>query len=154
KKVLDLQRKTMGFDHRDALVTRNYLGLLYEREGRYHDAEAMFTNLLEARRRGLGTRHAATIKVLVSLGAVQLEQQRYSAAEPVLREALAWYEDTKSNDWSRYHCQSLLGACLSGQRRYAEAEPLLLSGYDGMLQRRTTVPADGRDIISAAKTRI
>jgi hypothetical protein len=34
-----------------------------------------------------------------------------------------------------FHAQTLVGECLTARGKYAEAEPLLLAGYDGMLQR-------------------
>jgi hypothetical protein len=37
-----------------------------------------------------------------------------------------------------------LGTSLAGQKRYSEAEPLLVSGYRGMLQREATIPAFNR----------
>ena len=36
--------------------------------------------------------------------------------------------------------KSLLGGALLGQKKYAEAEPLLLKGYEGMKQREKTIP--------------
>jgi tetratricopeptide (TPR) repeat protein len=149
--VFEVQRRVLGEEHRDALVTRNYLGLLYDWEGQYSKAEAVLTKLLEARRRVLGPRQVDTIKVLVSLGAVQFQQHKYAAAEPLLREAVSYFENTKSNDWTRYRCQSLLGASLAGQKRYAEAEPLLLVGYEGMLQRKATIPAYAQTAVPQAR---
>jgi len=35
---------------------------------------------------------------------------------------------------------SLLGASLSGQGKYADAEPLLLQGYDGLVQQQASMP--------------
>ena len=37
------------------------------------------------------------------------------------------------DDWQRFRAESLLGASLAGEKKYAEAEPLLLEGYQGML---------------------
>ena len=48
------------------------------------------------------------------------------------------------NTWGRYNCESMLGASLAGQKKYAEAEGLLLSGYAGMVQRKATIPAPSR----------
>ena len=48
----------------------------------------------------------------------------------------------------------MLGASLEGVKRYAEAEPLLLAAYDGMLQRRATIPWESRDALSEAAQRI
>ena len=40
--------------------------------------------------------------------------------------------------------ESLLGASLAGQKKYAEAEPLLLDGYRGMSERRTSIGVPNR----------
>jgi len=36
----------------------------------------------------------------------------------------------------------MLGGSLLGQKKYAEAEPLLLSGYEGMKQREVKIPPE------------
>jgi hypothetical protein len=40
--------------------------------------------------------------------------------------------------------QCLLGEILAGEKRFAEAEPLLLTGYQGLIERETTIPAADR----------
>jgi eukaryotic-like serine/threonine-protein kinase len=37
----------------------------------------------------------------------------------------------------------MLGAALLGQKKYTEAEPLLLKGYEGLKQRETSIPRRG-----------
>jgi hypothetical protein len=45
----------------------------------------------------------------------------------------------------------MLGASMAGMKRFAEAEPLLLSGYEGILQQHATIPAESRrDLRDAA----
>jgi hypothetical protein len=39
-------------------------------------------------------------------------------------------------DWQRFRAESLLGASLAGQKKYPEAEPLLLAGYQGLAARK------------------
>jgi hypothetical protein len=39
---------------------------------------------------------------------------------------------------------------LSGQKNYAEAEPLLVSGYDGMKQRHERIPAEDKPLLKEA----
>jgi len=39
-----------------------------------------------------------------------------------------------------FHSRALLGASLLGQKKYGEAEPWLLSGYEGLQQREGKVP--------------
>jgi hypothetical protein len=42
----------------------------------------------------------------------------------------------QADDPARFIVESLLGASLAGEKKYAEAEPLLLEGYQGMLDRK------------------
>jgi eukaryotic-like serine/threonine-protein kinase len=58
-------------------------------------------------------------------------QGRYDEAEPIAREAVA---KTQAGDGKYFYWVSALGAALLGQQKYAEAEPLLLQGYEGMKQ--------------------
>ncbi|HEY3242489.1 MAG TPA: tetratricopeptide repeat protein, partial [Phycisphaerae bacterium] len=63
-------------------------------------------------------------------------RQAAAEAEPLLRECLSIRERALPDDqpqvWLRHNTKSLLGAALMLQDRFAEAEPLLLGGYNGM----------------------
>ena len=45
------------------------------------------------------------------------------------------------DDRVRLHGDELLGDSLLGQKKYAEAESLLVQGYEGMKQREANIPA-------------
>ena len=77
---------------------------------------------------------------------LQLERQKYNEAEPVLREALQIFEKRNASDWNRYRAQVLLGASLSGQKRYQDAETLLVSGYQGVTRNVQKIPLSERQI--------
>ena len=62
----------------------------------------------------------------------------------MLRELLTVYEKTAPDTWDRYECEALLGASLEGQKKFDEAERLLLAGYDGMMRRQASVPVPDR----------
>ena len=78
------------------------------------------------------------------------------AARPVLRggaaglsEAIALYEKNKNSqhvarDWRYPNLISILGGIFLAQKRYAEAEPLLLQGYAGMKQGEWAIIAPWR----------
>jgi len=72
----------------------------------------------------------------------------------VLRECLAIRGKTQPDAWSTFNMRSLLGAALSGQKKYAVAEPLLLTGYEGMKAREKTIPEQGKIRISEALERL
>ena len=61
---------------------------------------------------------------------------------------LAITERFYTNHWYRFWGESALGACLLGQKKYAEAEPLLEAGYQGLKQRydKYTVYYKARDL--------
>lgn len=54
------------------------------------------------------------------------------------------FEKTRPEGWERYYSQCLVGASLAGQKKYAEAEPMLLAGYAGMAARQTSIPRADR----------
>ena len=87
------------------------------------------------------------------LGESRCSAGKHVEAEPVLRESAAIWERSQPDRWERYYVASLLGESLAGQGRslrtgdaavaaakFAEAEPLLLSGYEGLSGRRNTMP--------------
>ena len=72
-----------------------------------------------------------------------LVEERFAEAEPLGRECLALREKIIPDDWRTFNARSMLGGSLLGQKKYAEAEPLLLSGYEGLKQREDKIPAAG-----------
>jgi hypothetical protein len=48
----------------------------------------------------------------------------------------------------------MLGASLLRQKKYKEAEPLLLEGYEGMKQREKTIPPQGKARLIEAAERL
>jgi eukaryotic-like serine/threonine-protein kinase len=142
--VLEMRLRVLGEEHPETLTSMNSLAALYMNQGTYAQAEPLYTKVLEVRRRVLGEEHPSVLLSMNNLGLLYIRQGRYSLAQALLREALTSYEKTTPNAWRRYDTQSLLGASLAGQKMYGEAEPLVVSGYEGMLQREVTVPIESR----------
>ncbi len=67
-------------------------------------------------------------------------EERFEEAEKHGREALALWEKIRPEDWNHFRVQAGLGRSLLLQGRVAEAEPLLVSGCEGMLRRRSEIP--------------
>lgn len=153
-KVVQVERRVLGDAHPETLSSMNDLAASYRSQGKYAAADLLFTQVLETRRRVLGAEHPDTTNVMASLGEVWLEQGKFREAEPLLREALNIQAKTNAGGWKRYYNQSLLGASLAGQARYQEAEPLLISGHEGMIQRKKTIPSENRPAIRQVAERI
>jgi ECF sigma factor len=75
-------------------------------------------------------------------------------AEPFLRECLAIREKSSPDNWATFNPRSLLGGSLLGQKKYAEAEPLVLSGCDGMKAREVKIPGVQRWKLTKAGERV
>ena len=79
-----------------------------------------------------------------------LQVNAYADAEPLLRECLAIREKTQPDLWSTPHTKSKLGRALLGQKKYTDAEPLLIAGYEGMRQREATIPPQEKPRLTEA----
>src|SRR5262249_18722314 len=71
-------------------------------------------------------------------------QRDFVEAESFLRLYLDLTAKQSSNSLLRKAAVSGLGACLLGQKKYAEAEPLLLSGYKGLRKHEDKIHASLR----------
>jgi tetratricopeptide (TPR) repeat protein len=151
---VELQGRVLGEEHPDRLAGMNRLGALYSDEGKYTEAETLLSKALEGQRRVLGDRHPETLNSWDGLGRLQLREHKYAEAESTLRGALRGHEEAMPDSWERYDCQSMLGGSLEGQAKFAEAEPLLLSGYEGVTRRQATIPVQERRVLSETRERI
>jgi serine/threonine protein kinase/tetratricopeptide (TPR) repeat protein len=143
-KVFEAQSRVLGKEHPDFLITVTDMGASYRRRGMYPQAEALFFMALQGRRHTLGGGHPDTLASIGDLGSVYVSEGRYAEAEPLLREAANRFEKAASDDWERYRVECALGMSLAGQKQYGQAEPLLVDGYQKMMERKAPIPADGR----------
>ena len=153
-RAVDLQRRVLGEEHPDGLAGMYRLAALYSDEGKYTQAEPLFTKALKGQLRVLGEAHHDTLNSQAGLGQLELREHKYAEAESTLRDLLKGYENAMPDSWERYNCQSMLGGSLTGQKKYAEAEPLLLSGYGGIIARQAAIPLENRQVLSEAGERI
>jgi tetratricopeptide (TPR) repeat protein/predicted Ser/Thr protein kinase len=153
-RAVNLQRRVLGEEHPDGLAGIYRLAALYTDEGKYPEAEPLFTKALKGQLRVLGETHPDTMNSEAGLGQLQLHEHKYTEAESILRGLLKGYEKAMPESWERYNCQSMLGGSLAGQKRYTEAEPLLLSGYRGLIERRAAIPLESQRALSEAGQRI
>ena len=83
-----------------------------------------------------------------------LQAKEFTEAEPLLRDCLAIREKAQPDEWTTFNTKSMLGGALLCQDKYAEAEPLLLAGYEGMKQRETNIPLEGKIRLTEALERL
>src|SRR5262249_47958864 len=108
----------------------------------------------EIRKRVLGVEHPDTLASMRNLALTHRAQGKFAEAESVLREALAIRERNLPDDWQTFSDRSLLGSALAAQKKFLEAEPFLVSGYEGMNQREEKIPAASKARLKEALERL
>jgi eukaryotic-like serine/threonine-protein kinase len=137
--VLEIRTRVLGAEHSDTLQSQNILASIFEDEGKYAEADPLFTRVIEVRQRALGPKNPDTLDAIARLGELRIDQARYAEAEAMLRGCLDIQKQTMPSDYRRYLTETLLGASLAGDHKYLEAEPLLVGGYEGMKQNAAAV---------------
>jgi hypothetical protein len=110
-----------------------------QRRAQYALAETLAAQLLAGRRQTLGAAHPDTVVAAAALALAYVSQGKFVQGEPLGREILEFNRKNQPDNWQRFRAETLLGASLSGQKKYAEAEPLLVEGYRGMLARKDRI---------------
>jgi eukaryotic-like serine/threonine-protein kinase len=152
--VLDVQKRNLGAEHIRTLGMMQALAVCYVSQGKYNLAEPLFVEALEGRRRKLGDNDPATLDTMGSLGWLRLRLGKLDAAESLLRECLEIRDKTMPDNWLRFDAASRLGACLVAEKKYADAEPLLISAYHGLKDRENLIPPAQKTRVSEAGDRI
>jgi tetratricopeptide (TPR) repeat protein len=163
ERSLARRMQKLGSRHRQTLDTIAELAWAHAKAGRFADARTQYRALLDhyhnelqaATRSAPLEETAARLASLCStLGDYLLSQREFEDAEALLRDSMAVRERMSSDDWRTFNARALLGAALLGQGKHAEAEPLLLAGYEGMDRRRVTIPPEGRKYLISAAQRL
>jgi tetratricopeptide (TPR) repeat protein len=128
--------RTAGESNSNTMIAMYSLGDVFAWQGKFTEAEDVFRQMLDAQQRNRGLETVQAARVIASVGWAQFQLRRLSEAESSLRQALEILDITAPDSWWKYNTRSMLGATLAAQRKYAEAEPLLLSGYEGLKQRK------------------
>jgi len=128
QEALSVKRRVFGEEHPEYAVTLNVLAGVREAQGRLNEAQTMYEECFRITRPHLPDDHWRMLVYTVNLARVRIARGEGAATEPPLRHALSAREHLyPPGDWRIAQAQSLLGASLIAQQRYAEAEPLLLA---------------------------
>jgi tetratricopeptide (TPR) repeat protein len=146
--------RTLGPVHPYSLLATDSLASTYESLGRWAEAETLRRDALARRRKTDRPDNPFLALGLAGLGWNLHSQQKWSASEAVFRESLAIRVKPIFNEWSRFNTMSRLGGALLGQGRYAEAEPLVVAGYEGMKAREAKIPAPPKRFLAEAAVRV
>jgi tetratricopeptide (TPR) repeat protein len=138
-KVVDGLDRLYGPEYPDTLTALRSLIATLEIQGKFPQAEPLLLRKLKATesKHGRDSQEAGTD--LFVLGRNLVRRKRYHDAEPYLRRCLKVCEK-HPNPSQKHVAQGLLGEALTGEKRYAGAEPLLLASYEGLKSLAKTAP--------------
>ena len=71
----------LGPKHTSTLDTVNNLGILYQGQGRYEEAEQMYDRALAGKEEALGPKHPAALKIRSNLSKILHRKDRTTAEE-------------------------------------------------------------------------
>ena len=126
----------------------------YEKAGKTDEIAKLVPELLTSAREALPKDSLPLAGRLSICGRGLLTLKSWREAEPLLRECLSIREKTQGDDWTTFNTSSMLGGSLLGQGKFAESEPLLLAGYEGMNKREDKILLDGRERITESIERL
>jgi serine/threonine protein kinase/tetratricopeptide (TPR) repeat protein len=119
---------------------------VYLAQGRRNDAAPLVRNLLTNARRHQEKMPVFALGGIGAVGHALLRERDFVEAESFLRVYLELAAKQTSDARDTSAAESALGACLLGQKKYKEAEELLLSGYNGLRKHEDKIPANFRQI--------
>ena len=128
RKALAITRELLGEDHRRTTLTQLRLGDALIARGERAAAEEVYRQALSHRRRQFAESPWEITSALVRLGRTLLAGGKAAAAEEFFAEALDLRRQERPEHWLTGEAASWLGACLTAQGRFEEAEPLLVEG--------------------------
>jgi tetratricopeptide (TPR) repeat protein len=142
----------LRFQHELAWLLVHNLSATLEEARQFGEAEAWRRKGLAVVKERFGADSELYAGQLGFLGRNLLRQQKWADAEAALRDSLAIRAQREPDDWRTFDTRSLLGGALLGQKKYAEAEPLLALGYEGLKRHRDQIRPPG--LLAAALERL
>jgi tetratricopeptide (TPR) repeat protein len=122
----------------------------YVKAGNTSEAVGLVQELLAETRKTVPHDSPQLASVLAQAGLTLLTVKAWNEAEPILRECLTLRAKLAADaipqvlPWQVANVRSMLGGALSGQEKFADAEPLLLAGYAGLKENESTIPPEAK----------
>ncbi len=130
RESLDIRQKLYPDSHPRIARTLNNLGYLLQTKGDAEGAEKCYREAVAIADKTLGRDHQERASYLRNLAVTLLDLERPKEAETAVREAVDIFRKAERPvPWRIADAESVLGGALAAQRRFEEAEPLLVQSY-------------------------
>ncbi len=150
KETLESLQAAYGLKSKRILGAMRNLALAYMAASRWAEAEPVLKDELAIRREQFPVEHADTLAAMCSLAETQIKLGRISEAEALLQACRPVLERTFPGRTVTLNACSLAGEVLLAQKRFSDAEPLLVQSIEQLLARESANPGRGREIYRQA----
>jgi serine/threonine protein kinase len=140
--ALALRQQLLGPEHPDTAASLNDLGRVLSDEGKLSEAEQLVRQALERRRKLSDTDPLDIASSLEELSLILQRQGRTNELYPLAQEALAIRQKQAPDKWQTFRAQTSLGGLLLDQKKLDEAEPPLLSAFEGLKRQQKQFPLE------------
>jgi tetratricopeptide (TPR) repeat protein len=138
--ALKVQERIHGHDHRLTLSYIGNLAILYRDADRRDEALPLFQEAISHLKATQGPDYFVRLAFMNQMATCLISMKKYDEAKGVLDECLKLRIKKDPDDWQIFHTKSQLGQALAGQKKYADAEKLLLEGQKGLADRKSKIP--------------
>ncbi len=128
RESLSIRLTVLGNENQGVANSLSNLGWLFVERGDYEEAERLYRESLDMRIKVYGSQSVGATYAMIGLARLYLKSGRPSSAETLLREAISIFSETEPTHWRMAYAECMLGASLSSQGHFDEAEKLLLNG--------------------------
>ncbi len=149
-----LTKARLGREHPFVLRCMGLLAETYPLTGKCSEAQELALQMISLSRIIHPAESPELANSLAEASMLLLHCKEFAAAEPLLREVLAIRERSIPDDWRTFNTRSQLGGALMGQGEFSDAEPLLVTGYEGMKVREQYISRGSVHRISEALDRL
>jgi eukaryotic-like serine/threonine-protein kinase len=123
-----VRKVAFGVSHAEYALSLPSLAEALETQGKLVEAQELLEQAVNIAAPQLGHEHPRVIAAALGLARVRIARGQAAATEADLRRALATrLRIYKDGDWRIAQAQSLLGSALFAQKKYEEAEPLMVA---------------------------
>jgi serine/threonine protein kinase len=127
KETLSKMKVKPGPGHPSTLKAVLTLGVIYVQTQRFAEGEPLLAEWIAQHRPKLPADEVGFVSQLSLLGTCQVRQKKFVEAEKTLRECHAFFLKKPGPLEMRYLTENQLGVALTGQKKYADAEPFLVN---------------------------
>jgi len=154
EQALDLMNVKLGAEHPDTITLMDNLANAYLVGEQPEKALPLFDRLIAGHRDRAMPDDPAFAGGLAEVCLALLKHRQYPTAETYLQECLTIREKKMPDEWVLFDTKSMLGSAMAGQKKFQDAEPLLLEGCSGIINREARIPPTSKTRLNEAVQRL